>query len=356
MTDAAPAAAAEAPAAAAPADAAAAGTRAPADAPSDAAEAPPAPLAPFAGAVPPAPAWFTAAVAVEPEVSSVTVDGAAIELLTWGERGKPGLLLLHGNGAHARWWSFVAPFFAADYRVAALSWSGMGGSDHRPEYTIDTFVAEIAAAVAAAGLDLAGPPLVVAHSFGGVPMMAAVNAGTPAFAAAVIVDTPFRKPGEPGVRPPNATLRPHRVYPDLTSALARFRFAPVQGCANPFIADWIARASLVEVAAGPDRPGGFTWRFDPYLWSRFRADDTQSLLADPPCPVALIWGEKSLLMPPERVAAMRALLPPGSPAIPIPDAEHHVMVDQPLAFVTALRGLFSAWPSAASPRPAPPAG
>jgi len=50
-------------------------------------------------------------------------------------------------------------------------------------------------------------------------------------------------------------------------------------------------------------------------------------------------------MPPERVAAMRALLPPGSPAIPIPDAEHHVMVDQPLAFVTALRGLFAAWPA-----------
>ena len=37
------------------------------------------------------------------------------------------LLFLHGNGAHADWWSFIAPFFAAEYRVAALSWSGMGG-------------------------------------------------------------------------------------------------------------------------------------------------------------------------------------------------------------------------------------
>src|SRR3712207_9584205 len=56
--------------------------------------------------------------------------------------GKPGLLFLHGNGAHADWWSFIAPFFADTHRVAALSWSGMGGSDHRERYSIDGFVAE----------------------------------------------------------------------------------------------------------------------------------------------------------------------------------------------------------------------
>lgn len=306
---------------------------------------PPAPLAAFAGAVPPAPAWFVAAMADLPEVSTVTVAGAALEVLTWGERGRPGLLFLHGNGAHAGWWRFIAPFFAAEYRVAAFSWSGMGGSDHRPEYSVAGFVAEIAAVIAAAGLDLAGPSIAVGHSFGGFPMMAA--AATPGFdlAAAVIVDTPFRPPGERGQRPPNATDRVHRVYPDLTAALARFRFAPAQECANPFIADAIARESLVEVATETDT--GWTWRFDPFLWSRFTIADTQSLLEAPRCPVALIWGDRSRLMSPDRVAAMRALLPPGSPAFAIPDAEHHVMVDQPLAFVAALRGLFAAWPPAA---------
>jgi hypothetical protein len=29
----------------------------------------------------------------------------------------------------------------------------------------------------------------------------------------------------------------------------------------------------------------------------------------------------------------------------IPDADHHLMVDQPLAFVAALRGLLAGWPS-----------
>ena len=309
----------------------------------------PAPLADFAGAVPPAPAWFTAAIAAAPERSTVTVAGAALEVLTWGERGKPGLLFLHGNGAHAGWWNFIAPFFAADFRVVAFSWSGMGGSDHRPAYSVATFVAEIAAVIAATGVADTGPPRVVGHSFGGFPMMAAAGPGGLDLAAVVIVDTPFRSPGESGgARPPSNGERAHRIYPDLTAALARFRFAPPQGCANPFIADWIARGSLKQVASDAAAGGGdgWTWRFDPLLWSRVEIADTRALLDGPCGPVALIWGERSILMPPDRVAAMRAALPPGSPAIAIPDAEHHVMVDQPLAFVAALRALFAAWPAA----------
>ena len=297
-----------------------------------------APLAAFGGAVPPAPAWFDAAVAELPEIGRVEVLGAGIETLTWGERGKPGLLLLHGNGAHAGWWRFVAPFFAADYRVTALSWSGMGGSDHRVRYDVTTFVTEIFAGAETTGLFDAGPPLIVAHSFGGFPMMAAAMHRGDRLRGAVIVDTPFRGVGEEGGRPPNATMRPHRVYATLTEALARFRFAPAQGCDNPYIADRIARDSLVETE------GGWTWRFDPFLWSRFEVGDARELLRAPGCPVALIWGEQSLLMQPDRVSAMRAALPPGTPAIGIPGAEHHVMVDQPLAFVTTLRGLFAGWP------------
>ena len=310
---------------------------------------PPAPLAAFAGAVPPAPNWFAGATAHEPERSTVMVAGAAIEVLTWGERGKPGLLFLHGNGAHAGWWSFIAPFFAATHRVAAFSWSGMGGSDHRPAYAVDTFVAEMFAVIAAAGLDLAGPPRVVGHSFGGFPMMAAARSRGAELAAAVIVDTPFRSATDPEFRPPNATERTHKVYPDLPAALARFRFAPAQDCANPYIADLIARGSLIEVAGGPGRGAvdhGWTWRFDPFLWGRFNIGEALSLLDAPRCPVALIWGERSQLLTPERVAAMRALLPPGSPAFAIPDADHHVMVDQPLAFVAGLRALLAGWPAA----------
>ena len=50
------------------------------------------PLAPFAGAKPPAPAWFDAALAFAPERSFVTVEGARIGGSRWlrgGLRRKP---------------------------------------------------------------------------------------------------------------------------------------------------------------------------------------------------------------------------------------------------------------------------
>ena len=41
---------------------------------------------------------------------------------------------------------------------------------------------------------------------------------------------------------------------------------------------------------------------------------------------------------------MQAVQDPPIPMITIPDAYHHVMLDQPLAFVSAVRGLLAGWP------------
>ncbi|MGL4543312.1 MAG: alpha/beta fold hydrolase, partial [Polymorphobacter sp.] len=299
----------------------------------------PPPLAVFEGAVPPAPAWFDAAIARAPERSFTDVAGVAVETLCWGDRGKPGLLLMHGNGANADWWSFIAPFFAADHHVVAFSWSGMGRSDHRSTYNFDLFVDELLAVAQATGLFDGGPPLMVGHSFGGYLMMAAVQRAGDRFKAAVIVDTPFSDVDDPQRhRPPERSGAPHKPNPTLAAALARFRLAPPQGCENPYIADHIARHSLRET------PEGWVWRFDPMIFGRLNVDDNFDLLAGPKCPVALIWGDNSFLMPAFRVARMRKRLPANAPALAIPDAEHHVMIDQPLAFVAALRGLFAGWP------------
>lgn len=293
------------------------------------------PLARLAGAEPPAPAWFRAAVDAPHTRNTLAVEGAEIEWLAWGDRGKPGLLLLHGNGAHADWWRFIAPFFAGTHRVATLSWSGMGGSDHRPRYTIDLFMAEMAAVARAAGLSDAGPYTVVGHSFGGFPMMAYANRHGDRLARAIILDTPFDPQQRRRPRGAGGDARAHRIYPTLADALARFRWAPPQPTTHDFIADFIARRSLVETK------GGFTWKFDPYLWSEFEAQDGTDLLVAPQCPVALMWGERSELVHAGMVADMAARLPKGSKLVPIPEAWHHVMADQPLALVAALRALLA---------------
>ena len=113
------------------------------------------------------------------------------------------VLFLHGNAAHADWWSFIAPQFADTHRCAAISWSGMGRSDWRAAYNIPTFAREAIAAIEVAGLAASGtPPVVVAHSFGGFPTLRLASHHPEAISGAILVDSaPPRAEGGP---PPRA--------------------------------------------------------------------------------------------------------------------------------------------------------
>jgi pimeloyl-ACP methyl ester carboxylesterase len=51
---------------------------------------------------------------------TVEVDGAAIHYLAWGERGRRGLVFVHGGGAHSHWWTHGAARYANRFRVAAI--------------------------------------------------------------------------------------------------------------------------------------------------------------------------------------------------------------------------------------------
>ncbi|HWD48605.1 MAG TPA: alpha/beta hydrolase [Rhizomicrobium sp.] len=295
------------------------------------------PLTQFDGAVPPAPEWFSRTVAIEPESAFVTVEGAKIHYLRWGDRNKPGLLLVHGNAAHAYWWSFIAPFLANDYNVAALDFSGMGDSDWRKSYSAEVFSEEQLAVCEAAGMFVPSePPVIVAHSFGGfITMFTGAKYGD-RLAGTVIVDSPVNPPGRPG-GPPHRTFRPHNIYPDMPKALARFRLMPPQTCDNLYIVDWVARRSLKQV------DGGFTWKFDPYIWQDFSIGDTAARLRDTKCRIAIFRGAESVLMPPEIGEYMFNLLGRAAPVVTIPEAKHHVMLDQPLALVSALNALLADW-------------
>src|SRR5687767_6908647 len=154
-----------------------------------------APLAPFEGKPPEAPQWFKDAIAQEPERSFADSKGAKIEILTWGELGKPGLLLVHGNSAHADWWSFIAPYLAKDFRVASMSLVGMGDSDWRDQYAFDDFAQDAEAVARAAGLYADGrKPIYIGHSFGGGQVFFAACRYPQNMRAAVLVDTGFGGP------------------------------------------------------------------------------------------------------------------------------------------------------------------
>ncbi|MBL8351717.1 MAG: alpha/beta hydrolase [Burkholderiaceae bacterium] len=298
----------------------------------------PPPLAGFGGKLPPAPDWFAAALADEPERFAVTVQGAPIETLAWGRSGDPGLLLLHGNGAHADWYSFIGPLVKSGRRVAAMSFSGMGGSGWRTQYSVAQWADEALAVAEAAGLFRASQaPTVVAHSFGGFPLMNLAARHGDRLAGAVIVDTPLRPPTMVDARRRHRAenLRSARVYDSLEEAVMRFRLLPPQGCGHPFVADLIARRGLKPVTGPAGRPG-WVWRFDPFLFRHFEFGRPYRDLKAARCPITLVRGGRSRLVTAELLAHAQSLAPPGTPVREVPDADHHVMVDQPLAFAALL--------------------
>ena len=192
--------------------------------------------------------------------------------------------------------------------------------------------------------------------------------------------------------PPLSARR--RWFPSAVSPRARFRLMPPQECANQYLLDFIADRSVVTrgelrrrkstdtgsgavgVAgggAGSGASGGWaddwSWLFDPQRMRTFNfvaevspmtaARVREELLGG--CdgggcggggrckgggcgggegcrgvPMAFLYGEESVLCPSQIVEYMRAELP-GLPLIGIPQAQHHLMLDQPLAVVTALR-------------------
>ncbi|GGE76169.1 alpha/beta fold hydrolase [Sphingomonas prati] len=289
------------------------------------------PLAHLRGARPPAPAWYDAALADRPETGSALVGGATIEWRAWGSRGAPGLLLVHGGWAHAGWWSHIAPLLARERRVAALSLSGMGGSDWRAAYSIEQYADELRAVSHAAGLDAAGPPTLVGHSFGCAPVIAALADPSGWAAGGILIDGSITM--KPGTRPPVTGLRTQH-FADLDAALARFRLMPEQPCDNLYIVDGIARGSVTACDTG------LRWSFDPTLYDRCTLIDTRATAKAIRAPLAFIRGELSAIVPPETLAGLRADLP-AMRVVTIPNAHHHVMIDQPIALVTAIEDLLA---------------
>ena len=289
----------------------------------------------------PAPDWFRWAITRPRESRWVNVDNCPIHYLLWAAEPETsigrGLLFVHGGGAHANWWAFIAPYFMRQFRVAAIDVSGMGDSGRRQSYGSDIRAAEMRAVIADA--PLGAHPFVIGHSFGGFMTMKLASQFGGELGGAVIVDSPIRSPEEEITRPlapPNWGNK--KIYPTFEAALARFRLMPPQPCENEFIVEYIARHSLMPA------DGGWTWKFDgAAMGARRFGEPFREYLRAVTCRAALMFGERSALVSRKTASYMSQLMGPKAPIVEVPEAQHHVMLDQPLAFVAALRMLLENW-------------
>jgi pimeloyl-ACP methyl ester carboxylesterase len=282
------------------------------------------------------PRWFTDALAVPYDEGTVAVKGTDIHYLEWGTRRMPGLIFVHGGAAHAHWWAYLAPFFAEQWHAVAMDLSGHGDSGRRDAYDHELWAHEVLSVADYVGFP--GPPVVVGHSLGGVVTIEAAATFGDLLAGSVIVDSPVRGPdpesaeGASGDSP----FRSPGVYEDKETAVAHFRLIPDQPTSNQYILDYIAGHSVVETV------GGWTWKFDPHVFDKTLVSLHEEL-ASVHGRIALLRGEHSVVVPEDIAEYMYDLMGRNAPVASIPDAYHHLIVDQPLAFVAALRTLLADW-------------
>jgi len=284
-----------------------------------------------------APSWFRQAIETPFRTLELKVEGAVIRSLAWGEPEKPGVMLVHGGLAHAHWWRFIAPLLAGDRYVVAPDLSGHGDSDRRDRYPSELWARELKALREAFFAD---NPILVGHSMGGIVGLAAMALFGDRFDGAVAIDAPIHKPIRGPEEGGGRSFKHIRPYPSLAEAVGRYRFLPDQPLDRPYIKDFLARASLRQVE------GGWVWKFDLAMFEKMAATPIEPYFQRIAKPWAFFRGKHSEVVPPEAEQALNTRFGRPMPFVEIPEARHHLTLDQPLAFVAALRSVLALWASA----------
>ena len=149
----------------------------------------------------------------------------------------------------------------------------------------------------------------------------------------------FAHRGPPGSQDPN---RRNRVYPDYATAKSRFVLSPPQMVNEPALFDYIAYHSLKQVE------GGWSWKFDPSVFGR-DFDMQEKLMqqgfriVSAPGRKAIIYGQDSLLFDKDSADFVHECGGDDIPIMAIPNARHHLMLDEPIAFACTLNTILEMW-------------
>lgn len=279
-----------------------------------------------------APEWFNWAMSQPVDSCFFDRDGARIHYLAWNpnDTDKPLLLLCHGFHAHARWWSYTAPFLTRNYRVYAMDFAGMGDSDARDSYSNQTYTDDVLGLI-----DHLGASFVTAagHSFGGGRLMHISTEFPQLFDRLIVIDSAVYFSDEgPRIQPPPPS--PRRIYEDEATALNRFQLLPRQDRIESYAFDYINRHSIKPC------DDGWTWKFDPHFDPlNFMIPNGFEFLPKVSCPVDYVFGEKSLIV--NAAKAEKIMQQLGNPGrlIRIPGAPHHMMISDPVALISTLQAL-----------------
>ena len=256
-----------------------------------------------------------------------TVGGVQLHYREWGNPTTPSLVLLHGGAAQAHWWDHLAPVLAEQYYVVAPDLRGHGDSSwvSPPAYEIEDYVGDVEETLTT--LHLVSPVL-IGHSLGGLIALAYAARAAKMLGGLIVADMGFRLKSSRMMR----LLRnlPAPVYQDEADLLRRFQLLPGETTASLELLHHIARTSVRHLETG-----GLTLKFDRTTMVR-KPHDLSPVLSQITCPMLVLRGSHSQHLSMATLTDMVHRCPRAR-GVEIPDAGHHVLLDNPTAFLNAVR-------------------
>jgi len=262
----------------------------------------------------------------------VEIDGLRLHVQDYGSPGKPQMLCVHGGGANGHWYDFVAHGFTADYHVRTIDLRGHGDSEwdpsDPPNYDYSRHAADLHELTKK--LDL-NDFVLVGHSMGG--MVSSVYASTyPGRAKAlIVVDSNLVLSPERIASFQAVADRPAREYATQEEFIENYRVRPGGSTAPTEALRYIGKHS--------------GRRFDDGLW-RHKVDrrtyanremmDSFALWDRIRIPALLMKAGDSMRMSYDTIAEIKARAPQVTMTL-VPDADHHITLDNPTGFIRAAR-------------------
>ena len=279
-----------------------------------------------------APEWFLKSIANKGVDVLINNPNGDISYSKWksNNQSKNLLILIHGTGAHKKWWDPIAPQFIDETNVIAVDLPGMGDSDFREKYSIKDFGSCIFSIIEKEKKDTQIENIyIVGHSLGGQVAAYLASEYKDLVTSLIMIDTFIRPPDYDPSEHEGGPLRKIKYYPDKKTILQRFRLMPTQECKNDWFLRYIAEYSVREVE------DGWRWKFDDLMFNSLERLFGYKFSFK--CPALFIYGANSLLMSGNILSNIKKMYSDIMEFEKVDEAAHHVPLDKPLEIVDIIK-------------------
>jgi pimeloyl-ACP methyl ester carboxylesterase len=227
--------------------------------------------------------------------------------------------MLHGGSAYAHWWDLVAPALLLIFMLLR-SINGAGDSQHAepPAYGSRHYLEDLHAFIKTLGLH---EPVLMGHSMGGHNSII-YDQHAQDLGALILVDTDAAYPERAVAFLRTLGEKPAKVFNSFAEAISRFQLLPRE----TFISVEKLR-SLASFAFRELPDGKWTSKLDRRTLFRDPVDG-RPFLSQISCPTLIVRAQHTPVLSLEKIERLISKLPNGR-WIEVPDANHHVILDNP---------------------------